>query len=67
MEEIYAKIQMTEEYLRDLRTKLQASEEEHKALGKDIPYALSTVTVPFVNATCASARAAVLSCGVRMD
>jgi hypothetical protein len=67
MEEIYAKIQMTEEYLRDLRSKLQASEEEHRVSGKAIPYALSTVTVPFVNATCASARAAVLSCGVRVE
>ena len=67
MEEIYAKIQMTEDYLRDLRTKLQASEEDRRIRGKTIPYALATVTAPFVNATCASARAAVLSCGVRVD
>jgi len=68
MQEIYVKIQMTEEYLRDLRKKLEVAEEDYrngvKAAAK-VPYVLATATLPFINSACASARAAALSCGVQ--
>jgi hypothetical protein len=69
MQEIYVKIQIAEEYLRDLRMKLEASEEDYRNGVKgaaSLPYALATATLPFVNSTCASARAAALSAGVKM-
>ena len=66
MQDIYVKIQKTEEYLRDLRTKLEASEEDYRLGVKatNPPYALATQISPFVNATWASARAAAISGGV---
>ena len=69
MQEIYIKIQMTEEYLRDLRKKLEVAEEDYRLGVKgsaSLPYVLATATLPFVNSTCASARAAALSAGVKM-
>ena len=69
MQEIYVKIQMAEEYLRDLRNKLEASEEDYR-LGirgaAVLPYVLATQTMPFVDATFASAKAAALSAGVKL-
>jgi hypothetical protein len=64
MEEIYAKIQMTEEYLRDLRSKLEASEQNYGVGNRAVGNALGAATLPFVNAACASARAAAVSVGV---
>ena len=68
MQEIYVKIQITEEYLRNLRKKLEASEEDYRLGVKGaarLPYAIATQISPFVNAACASARAAALSAGVK--
>jgi hypothetical protein len=69
MQEIYIKIQMAEEYLHDLRKKLEVAEEDYRRGVKgaaSLPYVLATATLPFVNSTCASARAAALSAGVKM-
>jgi hypothetical protein len=69
MQEIYIKIQMAEEYLHDLRKQLEASEENYRLGVKgaaSLPYVLATATLPFVNSTCASAKAAALSAGVKL-
>ena len=69
MQEIYVKIQMAEEYLRDLRTKLEASEEDYRngvKAAASLPYALATQVSPFLDAACTSARAAALSAGVKL-
>jgi len=64
MQDIYAKIQMAEEYLRNLRITLQATEKVYESSGK-MTSTLAAVTMPFVNSACASARAAAMSAGVR--
>lgn len=69
MQEIYVKIQITEEYLRDLRKKLEASEEDYRLGVKgsaSLPYAIATQISPFLDAACASAKAAALSGGVKL-
>jgi len=64
MQEIYVKIQMAEEYLRDLRITLQATEKLYESSGK-MASTLAAITMPFVNSACASARAAAISGGVK--
>jgi hypothetical protein len=59
MEEIYSKIQMTHEYLHILRAKLEEAEQKNGTAP-----VLATVALPFVVASCASARAAAVSVGV---
>ena len=69
MQEIYVKIQIAEEYLQDLRKKLEASEEDYRLGVKgsaSLPYVLATQTTHFVDSTLASARAAALSAGVKL-
>ena len=68
MEEIYSKIQLTQDYLHSLRIKLQEAEVEYETRAKKtvIPSTLAAVTLPFVEASCASARAAAISGGVRL-
>ena len=65
MDAIYAKIQVTEEHLRDLRDTLQTAELEYKANGPSStrPISLARVTLHFVDSACASAKAALLSTG----
>jgi hypothetical protein len=68
MEEIYLKIRMTEEYLRDLRLSLESAEKEYEAHGPAVgrPSVLASRTKPFLDSAYASAKAAALSGGVKM-
>jgi len=69
MQEIYIKIQMAEEYLHDLRKKLEVAEEDYRLGVKgaaSLPYALAERTLPFVVSACASAKAANLSAGAKV-
>ena len=67
MEDIYSKIKIAEEHLRKLRTTLEDAEKAYEIHGKKVvtPCALAAFTLPFVNSTCASAKAAVLASGSR--
>ena len=68
MEEIYLKIKLAEEHLRNLRTALQESEKAYQIHGKSVraPVTLIALTLPFVESVCASAKAASLAGSSRM-
>jgi hypothetical protein len=66
MEDIYSKIKMAEEYLSDLRKKLEADEKDYQngvKTAANLPYTLAARISPFVNATWASAKAAAITSG----
>jgi hypothetical protein len=69
MDAIYAKIQMAEEHLRNLRVTLQYAEVEYNANGPSsiTPVYLAKVTLPFVESACASAKAALVSTRTRQQ
>jgi len=68
MEEIYLKIQMTEEYLCDLRLALETAEKTYVAYGVVAgrpwrPSDVVALTSPFLDSALASAKAAAISGG----
>ena len=65
MESVYSKIQMAEEYLRNLRITLQATEKAYEGSGK-MTSTLVATTMPFVESVCASAKAAAMSGGCKL-
>ena len=65
MQEIYVKIQMAEEYLRNLRITLEATEKAYEGSGK-MTCTLVATTLPFVESARASAKAAAISGGCRV-
>ena len=68
MEDIYLKIQMTEQYLNDLRLSLESAEKEAATCqsAARIPDMLAALARPFLDSAFASARAAALSGGAKL-
>ena len=70
MKDIYTKIQMTEQYLCDLRLSLERAEKEAAtygpAAGIPIPDVLAALAQPFLESAFASAKAAALSGGAKL-
>ena len=67
MDAIYAKIQVAEDHLRNLRARLQSAEIAYKTNGPSspLPKSIAIASMPFVESACASAKAALLTSGNR--